>query len=254
MRIQLGAGNVIFVPSTSGNPATPSTPRMPGSFQDFEFENSGTLKELRSQYQYPDDTGVTDKKATWKLKSGRFDIDLFNNLFGGETQSTGGQAIVIQESHNIPATNPYTITVTHNTNFSVDMGVSYSATGQPLQRVASAPAQGQYSYVLATGVYTFNSADTGLGVVISYSYTVTSGTILTVHNQIIGWSPQFEIYVAESYQELTAGIPNYLHLYACKCTKFGLPFKRADYLICDLEGEAFANSAIPAKVYDLYED
>ncbi len=254
MRIQLGAGNVIFVPSTTGNPATPSTPRMPGSFQDFTFDNSGTMKELRSQNQYPDDTGMTDKKATWKMGSGRFDIDLFNNLFAGETQSTGGEAIVIQESHTIPATNPYTITVTHAMNFAVDMGVSYAVTGQPLQRVASLPAQGQYSYVLATGVYTFAAADTGLGVAISYSYTVTTGTIVTVHNQIIGFSPQFSIYAVESYQELTASVPNYLKLYACKCTKFGLPFKRADYLICDLEGEAFANSSIPAKVYDLYED
>lgn len=254
MRIQLGAGNVIFIPSTNGNPATPSSPRMPGSFQDFTFDNSGTIKELRSQNQYPDDTGVTDKKATWKMGSGRFDIDLFNNLFAGETISTGGEAIVIQEAHNVPASSPYTVTVTNHTNFFADMGVSYASNGQPLSRVAVVAAAGQYSVNQSTGVYTFYLGDTGASIVISYSYTVTTGNILTVHNQIIGWSPQFQIYLAESYQQLTAGIPNYLKLFACKCTKFGLPYKRADYLICDLEGEAFADSSIPPKVYSLYED
>lgn len=253
MRIQFGTGQVYFVPLTGGNPSVPSTPRLPGSIQDFNFENSSTIKELRSQNQYPDDTAASDKKATWKIGAGRFDIDLFNNLFAGETASTGGEAIIIQESGTILSTSPYTVTVVHNTGYSKDMGVSFSATGQPLVRITSGtPTTGQYKVNTTTGVYTFAAADLGLGVLISYSYTVTSGSIVTVTNHPQGWAPQFEIYVAETYQELTSNIPNYIHLYACKCTKFGHPLKRADYLICDLEGEAYANAA--GNVFQLYED
>jgi hypothetical protein len=43
-----------------------------------------------------------------------------------------------------------------------------------------------------------------------------------------------------------------MHLYSCKVSKLGLPFKRADYLICDIEGEAYANAA--GLVADFYED
>src|ERR1017187_3023350 len=122
MRIQFGTGNAIFVP-LSGNLPTPSSPRIPATMQDFTFENSATMKELRSQNQYPDDVAASDKKATWKMGSGRFDIDLFNNLFGGETLSTGGKAIIIQEAQTIPASTPYTVTTTQHTLFSTDFGV-----------------------------------------------------------------------------------------------------------------------------------
>jgi hypothetical protein len=252
VRIQLGAGNVIIMPSTDGNPAVPSSPRLVGTLQDFNFDNSGTLKELRSQYQYADDVGVTDKKATWKMGSGRFDIDLFNNMFGGETMATGGEAIVVQETHTLGPSAPYTIIVTHSVGFSKDGGVQNATTGQPLQKVSSVTATGQYS--VSAGTYTFFSDMAGQGVAITYTYTILTGSMVTVHNQVMGFAPKFEIYVVETYQELTSGVPNYLHLFSCRATKFSLPFKRADYLVCDIEGEAFANSAIPPQVYSLYED
>ena len=50
-----------------------------------------------------------------------------------------------------------------------DMGVVYAATGQALTVVSGAPAAWQYS-VSSTGVYTFNSADAGVAVLISYGY------------------------------------------------------------------------------------
>lgn len=251
MRIQFGVGQVLFVP-LAGNLPTPSSPRQPATVQDFTFENQGTIKELRGQNQYPDDIAVSDKKATWKLGNGRFDIDLFNNLFAGEIASTGGKSIQVQEAHNVPATNPYTVTATNTAQPFVDMGVTYSATGQPFARVASGPTQGQYSVVASTGVYTFSSADAGVAILISYGYTVATGSIVTVNNHVQGWSPTFEIYVAETYQELTNNVPNYLHIYSARCTKYGNPLKRSDYLIADLEGECFANSA--NKIFDLFED
>lgn len=251
MRIQFGTGNALFVP-LSGNLPTPSSPRRPATMQDFAIENSATMKELRGQSQYPDDTAASDKKMTWKMGSGRFDIDLFNNLFAGETLSTGGAPPIVQEAHNVPATNPTTITVTQSATFVTDMGVEYSTTLQPLQKVASGPLQGQYSVNVGTGVYTFNIADAGAAMLISYSYTVTSGSIVTVNNHPQGWSPRFQIWLAASYQEQTTNVTNYVHIFSATCTKFGLPFKRADYLICDLEGEAYANTA--GQVYELYAD
>jgi hypothetical protein len=250
MVIQFGTGNAIFVP-LAGNLAVPSSPRIPATIQDFNFDNTGTMKELRGQSQYPDDVAVSDKKATWKLGSGRFDIDLFNNLFAGETASTGGENIQIQEAHNVPASSTYTITVTHSANYETDMGVTYSATGQPLVRVNSVSAAGQYSVNQTSGIYTFYLGDAGVAMLISYAYTITTGNIVTVNNHVQGWAPTFEIYVATSYQELTSGVSNYLHIFNARCTKFGFPLKRSDYLVTDLEGECFA--APSGKIFELYQ-
>lgn len=56
-------------------------------------------------------------------------------------------------------------------NWSNDNGVTYVATGAALTLVSGAPAQGQYQLnAAAPGGYTFNVADNGLAVAISYDY------------------------------------------------------------------------------------
>ncbi len=251
MRIQFGAGQ-IFMNPIGGNVPTNKTPQILATLQDFAIDISATIKDLRGQYQFPDDTAISDKKITWKSGSGRMDIDLYNNTFFGETAiGTGGAPQAVSESHTIPATGPYTITVTNVASTPLtDLGVVYSATGQKLTKVAAVTGSGQYAYT--NGVYTFSPLDAGLVVLISYNYTLTTGRILTVNQHTQGFGPLLEIFASLPYQELTTNVPNYIHLYACKVTKLGQPLKRADYLITDLEGEAYANSA--GVVADFYED
>lgn len=255
MRIQFGAGQIFMNPN-GGNQPTNATSQILATLQDFSIDISATIKDLRGQYQFPDDTAISDKKITWKSGSGRFDIDLFNNTFFGETSiSTGGTPPIVQEAHTIPATNPYTVTVTNSAATPLkDLGVTYAATGQKLTNVGSGSltAAGQYKFNTGSGVYTFFSADASLGVNVSYTETLATGRILTVQQHVQGFGPALEIFASLPYQELTANVPNYVHLYSCKVTKLGIPLKRADYLICDLEGEAYANSS--GNVADFYED
>lgn len=78
---------------------------------------------------------------------------------------------VKDEAQTIPAGSPYTITLSPSYgSFANDEGVKFASNGAALTKVTSAPAAGQYS-VSSAGVYTFNSADTGKGVLISYSFT-----------------------------------------------------------------------------------
>lgn len=79
-----------------------------------------------------------------------------------------GYSLMPAEPAVIPAT-PFQVTVANNVQFVLDMGVTYQQTGIALVPVASNPAQGQYS-VSSAGVYTFNSGDQGLKIVISYGY------------------------------------------------------------------------------------
>ena len=60
----------------------------------------------------------------------------------------------------------------HSRSELLGQGVVYSATLKKLARVGSNPSAGHYSVDTTNGVYTFASADSGLGVLISYLYAV----------------------------------------------------------------------------------
>lgn len=257
MRIWFGVAN-IFMVGIGGNLPTQPTPQQLLTLQDFSIDIDATIKELRGQLQFPDDTAFADRKITWKSGMGRMDIDAMNNVVFGEAAITsGGFPQAVNEAHTIPATS-VTVTVTNAADIPLqDLGVIFTSgtaaqIGQKLQKVASGPTTGQYSVNLSTGVYTFATADEGLGVNISYNYTLTTGRNLIVNSHSQGFGPSVEIFASNPYQELTPGVPNYVHLYAAKVMKTGAPLKRADYTIVPIEGEAYANSS--GQVIQFYED
>ncbi len=255
MRIFFGVANVFMNPTT-GNIPTLATAQQLVTLQDFSIDIDVTVKELRGQYQFPDDTADSDRKITWKSGFGRMDIDAYNNLVFGETAiNSGGEDVNVNEAHTIPST-PYQVTVNNASYFVQDEGVIYTSgtaaqIGQKLTKTTGGVSTGMYS-VSAGGVYTFAAADTTLGVNISYISTVTTGRNLLVLNHTQGWGPGLSIYASNPYQEFTSLVPNHVKLYACKVTKTGVPLKRADYLITPLEGEAFADAS--GNVARFYED
>lgn len=253
MRIQFGAGQLYLNPN-GGNTPVDFTPQWLATLQDVNIDIQATIKDLRGQYQFPDDTAISDRKITWKTGFGRFDIDAYNNLYFGESAiQTGGDEINVQEAHNVPTTGGFTITTTNAAEYAEDLGVIYAATGQKFTRLPSgSPAVGQYTVNQGTGVYTFAAADAGVAVLITYTSTIATGRQLTVLNHTQGYGPSLELFLSLPYQEFTAGVPNYCHLFSCKVSKLGQPFKRADYLITDIEGEAYSNAA--GQVATFYED
>jgi hypothetical protein len=235
-----------------GNYPTSPTAQQLLTLQDFNIEIDATLKELRGQYQFPDDVATGDRKITWKSGYGRTDMDFDNNIIWGESAiNTGGEEVNVNETHTIPASSPYSISVTNSANWVEDMGVIYTTgtlagqklTRQPTANPTALSGTVPGSYYVASGSYLFAAGDVSLGIEISYTSTVTTGRNLLVQNHTQGWGPYLEIYASNPYQELTAGIPNYVRLYNCKVTKTGKPFKRSDHLITPVEGEAFANSS-----------
>lgn len=70
-----------------------------------------------------------------------------------------------------------------------------------------------------------------------------SGRTLAVQSHVQGRGPSFEMPLSQPYQGFTSGIANHLDLYACRCGRLTVPLKSADYLISDLEGQAFARRA-----------
>jgi hypothetical protein len=253
MRIMFGSGQLFALPGAFSGGAFNASPVWFATLQDVDITIDATIKELRGNLQFPDDTAISDKKISWKSGFGRFNIDVWNNIYFGDTissgsasggTSAGGGVPQVQEATTLNAT---TYTVTNHTTFTQDMGVLYAtASGttaglQGFQKVTGVPTVGQYN--VSSGVYGFATADNNKAVLISYRYGISTGRVLVVQNHVQGWGPSFEMLLSQPYQELTAGIPNYLDLYACKAGKLTAPLKRADYMISDIEGQAFANAA-----------
>jgi len=256
MRIFFGAGQLFALPGTFSGGSFNASPVWFATLQDVDITIDATIKELRGNLQFPDDTAISDKTVTWKAGSGRFSVDMWNNIYFGDNISTGshsggtgagGGVPQVQESATLNAT---TYTVSHSATFTQDMGVIYGSNQQSFQKVTGIPTVGQYN--VSSGVYGFSATDNNQAVLVSYRYSITTGRVLVVQNHVQGWGPSFEMLLSQPYQENTTGIPNYLDLYACKCGKLAAPLKRADYTIVDLEGQCFANSA--GLVGEFYED
>lgn len=239
---------LIWINPNAQNLATNPTPMTPLSGQNFSLDTAVDLKELKGLYQYPDDVAPGDKKITGKFEFGQPDLDLLNQSLLAATRTTGGPQTVWNEPHSIPAATPFTVTTTQSTTFTTDLGVSYAGAPpagftQQFQRVPSAPTQGQYS--VAAGVYTFSTADEGVAVVISYAYTPASpaGFQIEVNNELMGYGPQCELWVANRYKQTSAGLIPGIKLYAVKFGKTSLPFKRDNYVMQSMDFSAFADAS-----------
>lgn len=236
MQFLYGSGSLFGSRTDIANP----TPVQFGVIQDVELDFSFTTKELMGQYQAPVAVARGPMKITGKTKAARIQAHAFNDIFLGQTVTTGQQATSLNEGPSaIPAT-PFEITVANSATFVADLGVINATTGIPLTRVASGPAAGQYS--VAAGVYTFSSADqvAGVSVQISYTYTIAAtGSRIIATNQLMGAAPAFQVTLYGTYQGKQAT----LVLPQCISTKLSLQFKNEDFMIPEFDFSAYANAA-----------
>jgi hypothetical protein len=240
MQFNFGQGSLWGIDLT----ASPPTPQQFGVLQDIDLEFSGELKELHGDKQFPVAVGRGKCKMTGKAKFAQINADVYATVVYGVTKTTGKKDVSFEEAGTIPGT-PYQITVSQAANFSEDLGVTFTATGVRLTRVAASPATGQYS--VSAGVYTFAAADTTLAVKISYTYTVSAtGYTVPVTNQRMGTVPTFKAILNTIFgtQQFT------LKLYKCVSSKLSLPLKQGDFTIMEFDFEVMADDS--GNVFDLY--
>ena len=224
--------------------ATPAggSPIQFGTLQEVSVDFSVSLKDLMGQYQIPVATARGAMKITGKAKSANITAALFNNIFFPNSIATTGQKLwAINEAGAIPSASAYTYTVANAAHFDADLGVQYASSGLQLVQVGSAPAQGQYA--VAAGVYTFNSADAGRAIFVTYTYTqTTTGSNIVISNQLMGVQTNFQIDFYEN-NPAVAGSQWSLRLYQCVSSKLSLGAKNEDWTVPDIEFSAFANAA-----------
>lgn len=228
-----GSGNLYGI-----NAAANSTPMKLGKLQDVSFDFSFNIKELRGQGQMAVDLRRGGGKVTGKAKAAEINGKLINELFFGQTATTGLLLSSVGEAGNIPAT-PFQITAVNGATFDTDLGVIDVLTGVSLTKVSSAPATGQYS-VTAAGVYTFAAADTGKAVLIDYLYTATTGgTKIAISNQLMGTTPKFMgVFTAKVDTSIAT-----LKLNVCTSNKFAFATKLEDHVIPEFDIEAMCDAS-----------
>ncbi len=222
------------------------TPINIGYANEFSYDLSGSTKSLFGQKQYPLVAARGTVKASGKFKAAVFSGIALNSVFYGESSmSSGGDQWVIDEAASVPATpGPYTVTVTGSATFLADLGVTYSATGLPLQRVGSgSEAVGKYSVNETTGVYTFSAADQGVALLFTYSKQLTgSGQNVIVTNKLIGTTPTFRLDYYSNLNQPTSK-PLVTTIYNCVSNKLGFGFKLEDFAMPEVDFDMFANAA-----------
>lgn len=229
---QFGTGVLFGVPNAANTAANP-TPFKFGVLQEASIEFKADLKKLFGTKQFPVAKARGKIDVSCKAKIASLDPNMINQLYFGQVSSAGVVTLAEDETASIPAT-PFQITVTNHTVFVHDEGVIDTLTGTQLTKVASAPTTGQYSVDESTGIYTFAAADTGKSVKISYTYTATGGSTITLANQSMGYAPEFRAFLFSNFRGKRFGI----ELLSCTMGQLTIPTKQEDFWMADITFDA----------------
>ena len=222
---------------------TPATPVRFGALQDVSVDFAFTSKPLFGSFQFPLAVGRGTAKVAGKANFAQFNAQTFNDLFFGLSNPATGQIkTAVAEPQTITAN---IVTATFNTGVYVqDLGVVKSSDGTVFTRVANTPVGQQYSCNETTGVYTFNSTQNAVAVLISYTYTATgTGKLITMTNQLLGNAPQFIAVLSQDF--VTGGVNKNmtLTLNACMSNKLTFATKLEDWHIPSFDFEAFCDAS-----------
>lgn len=212
-----------------------------GYANELSLDLTGSTKQLFGQNQFPIAAARSTIKVSGKLKAAVLSGLALNACFFASSFTTGKDNYYFNEAHTVAA---ITQVVTNVTGGIVDLGVSYAASGLPLQRVApGAEAAGKYSVVLSTGVYTFNVADE-VALLFNYANFAAGGggQQLNVINQLIGTTPTFQMDYYTNLNQPSAK-PFSVRLFACVSAKLSLGWKLEDFMMPAVDFDIFANAA-----------
>jgi hypothetical protein len=251
MAYSFGSGVLIGTRTDIAN----GTPFNFGLVQEVTVDDTPTTKTLTGQFQRPVAIARGTIKTTGKAKIAKISGNVFSSLYFGTAPSAGMTNANIGLAATIPAT-PYTLTGVSSApsatqfliapapfgpgTFLQDAGPLYAATGIPFVRVASAPAVGQYTVTEPGGVYVFAAADSGLPILLNFTYTTAAiGQTFTVANQLLGTTPTFKAKFYTTFQ----GVPVTVMLNQCVSSKLSFQTKLEDFVLPEFDFECFADAA-----------
>ncbi len=215
--------------------ATPTPVRF-ATMQEIGIDISRELKMMHGEKTFAVAVGVGKSKIGGKGKFGNFSASMYGQLYAGRAPTTTGTFVQYDDPIVVAAS--VTTTPPASGTFVSNLGIVDIATGNAFNRVASAPAVGQYSE--SGGTYTFNASDVGKAVLRNYSYSVATAagrSTYSITNDVMGLAPTFR-YIG---QTLFQGKRLVIELNNCISSKFNLPQTNDNFATNDFEFEAFDN-------------
>ena len=214
--------------------------------KDCSLDLGGELDVMRGEKMYGIDAAKKGGKVVGKIGTAQLDPKALSLILTGVTRTTGTQKTILEEMPGtggaIPTT-PFQLTVAQSATFVADLGVLDTTTGLYMTRGATATGTGVYA--VAAGVYTFNTADVGHIVKISYRYSVAgSGSTYTLDNSLMATSTAFGLDLLETGMRVV--------LPAVHIPKLSFGLKSEGWNEFNLDFEAVQDSA--GKVAYLYFD
>ncbi len=235
MQYSFGSG-ILFGRSLTSN--TPTPVRF-GALQGASFDFAFTTKELYGQYQFPLALGRGTGKITGKADFAQFNAQTYNDLFFGlSNPASGTKRIAVSEPQTVTA-NIVTAAFNGANVYGSDYGVVLASDGSLFTRVAANMVGQQYSCNETTGVYSFNTSQNNVPVLISYSYVSAVGKTITITNQLLGNSPQFSAAFTETFNGKSMTVV----LNACMSSKLSMVTKLEDFTIPAFDLSAFSDAS-----------
>ncbi len=215
---------------------SPATPVRFGALQGVSLDFSFTAKELHGSYQFPIALGRGKGKITGKADYAQFNAQAFNDLFfGNSNPASSSTRTQVGESGTVTAN---TVTATYGANFVADLGVVRASDSAVFTR-ANTPIGLQYSVNETTGVYTFNSSQNAVAVLLSYTYSDGSnGKKITITNQLLGNSPTFMCVFTETFNSKSMTFV----LNSCMSSKLTFATKLEDFTTPNFDFACFADA------------
>jgi hypothetical protein len=242
-----GLGGLYMFPTGSISPVEVAL------LQDVTTDFSFDTKELYGQYAFPVETARGKGKISLKAGLAEIRADVFNQILGG-TSAAGIKLISKDNATTIPATSPYTITVTPPSSGTFIQNLQVvdvtDTTNPPIVYTQVAPASeaaGKYS--VTSGVYTFAAADEGKSIKYTYEYSLTTGKTVTVTNPIMGVAPKFAVRAYNIYEDKEFGF----YFPKCVSSKLSINMKLEDFLIPDFDISAYADGSNNVAYYYIQE-
>jgi hypothetical protein len=216
-----------------------------GLLQNVSIEFARDTKDLFGENQFPEVIASGQSRITGRAAFARVFGAIYADLFFGETVTTGSLLVAKDEIGTIASggsPTAYSVTVANSANFTEDLGVFLTTNGQRLTYVPSSPASGQYT--VTAGVYTFNVAQNGATVKISYVWNnASTGKSFTINNQLMGVTPIFSVILMNPGRTQSGAAPFSLILNKCTASRLTLPTRMGEFAIPEFEFMGFADDA-----------
>ena len=218
-----------------------------GLVNEVSLDIKAPTKKLYGQNSFPVAIGIGTRSLSGKAKLARISGKALGTCFFGYTPATG--ETLTQFGENVSAITSHAYTTTNSAHWVVDQGITYASTGLPMTQLPSSTSQASLTagqYTCAAGVYTFSTADSTTyasgGLLVSYTYTASAtGTGFTVTNPVLG--PAIPLSMNLFAADPTTGAQFSMYLYNVLFASLNLQFKLEDFLMPEIDFEAYANAA-----------